>query len=39
MLGTAPLPDTDGQVFPSDHFGLLAEIEAAPMIALANTGE
>jgi tyrosyl-DNA phosphodiesterase 2 len=39
MLGTAPLPDTDGQVFPSDHFGLLAEIEAVPAVALANTGE
>jgi tyrosyl-DNA phosphodiesterase 2 len=39
MLGTAPLPDTDGQVFPSDHFGLIAELEAAPLAQLANTGE
>jgi tyrosyl-DNA phosphodiesterase 2 len=39
MLGTAPLPNTDGQVFPSDHFGLIAELEAAPLAQLANTGE
>jgi endonuclease/exonuclease/phosphatase family metal-dependent hydrolase len=39
MLGTTPLPDTDGQVFPSDHFGLIAEFEAAQLAVLANTGE
>lgn len=39
MLGTAPLPGSDGQVFPSDHFGLLAEFEAVPLAQLANTGE
>jgi poly(A) polymerase len=26
LLGTEPLPGTEGQVFPSDHFGLLAEL-------------
>jgi endonuclease/exonuclease/phosphatase family metal-dependent hydrolase len=39
LLGTAPLPGTDGQVFPSDHFGLMAEFEAAQLAVLANTGE
>jgi poly(A) polymerase len=39
MLGTAPLPGTDGQVFPSDHFGLIAEFESAQVAMLANTGE
>lgn len=39
MLGTAPLEGTDGQVFPSDHFGLIAEFDAAPLAQLANTGE
>jgi tyrosyl-DNA phosphodiesterase 2 len=39
MLGTAPLPDSNGQVFPSDHFGLIAELEAVPLAQLANTGE
>jgi tyrosyl-DNA phosphodiesterase 2 len=28
LLGTEPLPDSDGQVFPSDHFGLIARLEA-----------
>jgi endonuclease/exonuclease/phosphatase family metal-dependent hydrolase len=27
MLGTEPIEGTEGQVFPSDHFGLLAELE------------
>jgi endonuclease/exonuclease/phosphatase family metal-dependent hydrolase len=39
LLGTAPLPGTDGQVFPSDHFGLLAELDAVPVPALAQAGE
>ncbi len=39
MLGTSPLPGSDGEVFPSDHFGLLAELEALPLSQLASTGE
>ncbi|HEX6246168.1 MAG TPA: endonuclease/exonuclease/phosphatase family protein [Polyangiales bacterium] len=39
LLGTAPLPDTDGQVFPSDHFGLSAELEPTPVAALEHAGE
>ena len=27
MLGTEPIEGTDGRVFPSDHFGLIAELE------------
>lgn len=27
LLGTQPLPGSDGQVFPSDHFGLIARLE------------
>jgi endonuclease/exonuclease/phosphatase family metal-dependent hydrolase len=26
MLGTEPIPGTEGQVFPSDHFGLVADL-------------
>jgi tyrosyl-DNA phosphodiesterase 2 len=29
LLGTAPLEDCAGQVFPSDHFGLIAELARA----------
>jgi endonuclease/exonuclease/phosphatase family metal-dependent hydrolase len=39
LLGTAALPGTEGQVFPSDHFGLLAELHAVPVPALAHAGE
>ena len=39
LLGTEPLPGTEGQVFPSDHFGLLAEFETAQAQVLAATGE
>lgn len=34
MLGTTPL-DSAGQIFPSDHFGLIAELERAEPAALA----
>ncbi len=30
MLGTTPLEGSDGEVFPSDHFGLAAELRAQP---------
>lgn len=39
MLGTAPLPGTDGQVFPSDHFGLIAELECEAELAVGQVGE
>jgi endonuclease/exonuclease/phosphatase family metal-dependent hydrolase len=39
LLGTQPLADTDGQVFPSDHFGLVAELEPCAQAALAHAGE
>lgn len=39
LLGTAALEGTDGQVFPSDHFGLLAELEATALPALEHVGE
>jgi endonuclease/exonuclease/phosphatase family metal-dependent hydrolase len=30
LLGTEPLPDSAGQVFPSDHFGVIAELAQRP---------
>jgi tyrosyl-DNA phosphodiesterase 2 len=39
LLGTNPLAGTEGQVFPSDHFGLVAELEASPQAALEHAGE
>lgn len=39
LLGTTPLSGTEGQVFPSDHFGLLADLEASQQVALAHAGE
>jgi tyrosyl-DNA phosphodiesterase 2 len=39
LLGTTPLSGSDGQVFPSDHFGLVAELEVSPQAALAHAGE
>jgi len=39
MLGTAPLPGTDGQVFPSDHFGLIAELDCVATPAIASVGQ
>jgi endonuclease/exonuclease/phosphatase family metal-dependent hydrolase len=39
LLGTRPLEGTEGQVFPSDHFGLCAELEATALSALEHAGE
>lgn len=39
LLGTTPLEGTAGQVFPSDHFGVLAELSAFPAASFAQTGE
>jgi endonuclease/exonuclease/phosphatase family metal-dependent hydrolase len=39
LLGTRPLADSDGQVFPSDHFGLVAELEPSAQAALEHAGE
>jgi endonuclease/exonuclease/phosphatase family metal-dependent hydrolase len=33
MLGTEPIEGTDGQVFPSDHFGLVAELKRVKLAA------
>ena len=33
MLGTEPIAGTSGQVFPSDHFGLVAELTKVPRAA------
>lgn len=33
MLGTEPIPGTSGQVFPSDHFGLVADLRRLPRAA------
>lgn len=33
MLGTEPIPGTAGQVFPSDHFGLVADLTKIPRAA------
>ncbi|MDB4989869.1 MAG: endonuclease [Myxococcaceae bacterium] len=33
MLGTEPIPGTSGQVFPSDHFGLVADLARLPKAA------
>jgi tyrosyl-DNA phosphodiesterase 2 len=39
MLGTSPLDGSAGEVFPSDHFGLIAELErsAADSLAVGQT--
>lgn len=39
LLGTTPLAASEGQVFPSDHFGLVADLEFGPQTALAHAGE
>jgi endonuclease/exonuclease/phosphatase family metal-dependent hydrolase len=33
MVGTEPIPGTDGQVFPSDHFGLVADLKRTKLAA------
>lgn len=33
MLGTEPIAGTEGQVFPSDHFGLVAELRRVKLAA------
>lgn len=33
MLGTEPIAGTEGQVFPSDHFGLVAELKRVKLAA------
>jgi endonuclease/exonuclease/phosphatase family metal-dependent hydrolase len=39
LLGTRPLAGSEGQVFPSDHFGLVAELEPCVQAALEHAGE
>ncbi len=39
MLGTTPLDGSAGQIFPSDHFGLIAELERCSDAAAQAVGQ
>ncbi|NJK75619.1 MAG: poly(A) polymerase [Microcoleus sp. SU_5_6] len=32
LFGCNPLPNTDGKIYPSDHFGILAQLESAEFL-------
>jgi endonuclease/exonuclease/phosphatase family metal-dependent hydrolase len=39
MLGTAPLDGSAGQIFPSDHFGLIAELQCSAAAGARAVGQ